>query len=79
MVGYILISMGSTWPFILMYRSCDIRHTGFRRLTVVNGTPRNWGVTGVPEITQILLYREKKRDQDRGLVRASTSWSLMET
>ena len=27
------------WPFLLMYGSHDLRHTGFRRLTVVNGTP----------------------------------------
>ena len=25
--------------------SHDMRHTGFRRLTVVNGTPGFWGVT----------------------------------
>ena len=29
---------------LLMYGSHDMRHTGFRRLTVVNGTPRFWGV-----------------------------------
>ena len=31
---------------LLMYESHDMRHTGFHRLTVVNGTPVNWGVTG---------------------------------
>ena len=31
--------MGPTWPFLFMYGSHDMRHTGFRRLTVVNGTP----------------------------------------
>ena len=31
--------MGSMWPFLLMYGSHDMRHTGFRGLTVVNGTP----------------------------------------
>ena len=31
--------MGPTWPFLLMDRSHGMRHTGFRRLTVVNGTP----------------------------------------
>ena len=30
---------GPTWPFLFMYGSHDMRHTGFRRLTVVNGTP----------------------------------------
>ena len=37
--------MGPTWPFLLMYGSHDMRHTGFRKLTVVNGTPGFWGVT----------------------------------
>ena len=27
------------WPFLLIYGSHDMTHTGFRRLTVVNGTP----------------------------------------
>ena len=31
------------WPFLLMYGSHDMRHTGFRRLTVVNGTPGSLG------------------------------------
>ena len=35
--------MGPTWPYLLMYGSHDMRHTGFRRLTVVNGTPRDLG------------------------------------
>ena len=30
---------GPTWPFLFMYGSHDMRHIGFRRLTVVNGTP----------------------------------------
>ena len=33
------------WLFLLMYGSHYMRHTGFRRLTMVNGTPGNWGVT----------------------------------
>ena len=32
--------MGPKGPFLLMYGSHDTRHAGFRRLTVVNGTPR---------------------------------------
>ena len=32
---------------LLMYGSHDMRHTGFRRLTVVNGTPEVRGVTGL--------------------------------
>ena len=35
--------MGPTWPFLLMYEPHDMRHTGFRRLTVVNETPRDLG------------------------------------
>ena len=30
---------GPYWVILLMYESHDMRHTGFRRLTVVNGTP----------------------------------------
>ena len=33
------------WPFLLTYGSHEMRLTGFRRLTVVNGTPGKWGVT----------------------------------
>ena len=33
------------WVILLKYGSHDMRHTGFRRLTVVNGTPGFWGVT----------------------------------
>ena len=33
------------WPFLLMYGSHDMRHIGFRRLTVVNGTLGGRGVT----------------------------------
>ena len=36
---------GPYWVILLMYGSRDMRHTGFRRLTVVNGSPRFWGVT----------------------------------
>ena len=40
---------GQMLPFLLMYGSHDMRHTGFRRLTVVNGTPEDWGVTKSPK------------------------------
>ena len=30
---------GPDWVILLMYWSHDMRHIGFRRLTVVNGTP----------------------------------------
>ena len=36
---------GLYWVILLMYGSHDMRHTGFRRLTVVNGTPGIWGAT----------------------------------
>ena len=29
--------MDPAWPFLLMFESHDMRHTGFRRLIVVNG------------------------------------------
>ena len=35
---------GPYWVILLIYGSHDMRHTGFRRLTLVNGTPENWGV-----------------------------------
>ena len=34
---------GPYWVILLMYGSHDMRHTGFRRLMVVNGTPGFWG------------------------------------
>ena len=36
---------GLYWVILLMYGSHDMRHTSFHRLTVVNGTPGNWGIT----------------------------------
>ena len=33
---------GPYWFILLKYGSHDMRHTGFRRLTVVNGTPGFW-------------------------------------
>ena len=36
---------GLYWVILLKYGSHDMRHTGFRRLMVVNGTPGFWGVT----------------------------------
>ena len=35
----------SMWSFLLTYGSHDMRLTGLRKLTVVNETPRKWGVT----------------------------------
>ena len=44
---------GPYWVTLLKYESHGMRHTGFRRLTVVNKTPGFWGVThyGVEEST----------------------------
>ena len=43
MYGFVIVwtSMdnGPSWVILLMYGSHDMRHTGFRRLTVVNETP----------------------------------------
>ena len=36
---------GPYWVILLMYESHDMRHTSFRRLTVVNDTLGFWGVT----------------------------------
>ena len=34
---------GPDVAILLLYGSHDMRHAGFRRLTVVNGTPREMG------------------------------------
>ena len=39
---------------LLMYGSHDMRHTSFRRLTVVNGTPENWGVTITTQMNLVI-------------------------
>ena len=40
---------------VLMYGSHDMRHVGFCKLTVVNGTPGNWGVTSLIYLMYFLL------------------------
>ena len=52
--------MGPTWPFLLMYESHNMRHTGFHRLTVVNET------LGVPGVT--LIYFDSLRIYMSGYV-----------
>ena len=52
---------GPYWVILLMYGSHDMRHTGFRRLTVVNGTPESGRhssniVYSAP--SQYILYRD---------------------
>ena len=42
---------GPYWVILLKYGSHDMRHTGFRRLTVVNGTLGFWVVTLGPHFT----------------------------
>ena len=48
---------GPYWVILLMYGSHDMRHTGFRRLTVVNGTPGFWGVTAWYQSLGIRILR----------------------
>ena len=53
---------GPYWVILLKYGSHDMRHTGFRRLTVVNETPGFWGVTAPPTFCfnlscLVLFYR----------------------
>ena len=36
---------GPYWVILLLYESHDMRHTGFHKLMVVNGTLGFWGVT----------------------------------
>ena len=36
---------GPYWVILLKYGSYNMRDTGFRRLTVVNGIPWFWGAT----------------------------------
>ena len=54
---------GPYWVILLMNGSHDMRHTGFRGLTVVYGTPGFWGVIGMnlydcftPEFNHMLLF-----------------------
>ena len=44
---YGLVWMMGPRVILLMYESHDMRHTGFCRLTVVNGTPGFWGATHI--------------------------------
>ena len=49
MYGFVTVwasmDIGSYWVILFMYESHDMRHTGFRGLTVINGTLGFWGVT----------------------------------
>ena len=62
MYGYVTIwtSMDDRpyWVILLMYESHDMRHTGFRRLTVVNGTPGFWGV--IEKVVEEKIMRKSK-------------------
>ena len=49
---------GPYWVILLMYESHDMRHTGFRRLTVVNRTLGFWSFTvGESVETQVVSMR----------------------
>ena len=54
---------GPYWVILLMYGSHDMRHTGFRRLMVVNGTPGFWGVTG--KMLKLYFYLGVSNGPDR--------------
>ena len=58
--------MGSVGSFLLMYGSQCMRHIGFRRLTVVNGTLGFWAITKIIYIyIYIYIYRERERERER--------------
>ena len=61
MYGFVTVWMsmddGPYWVILLMYGSHDMRHTCFRRLTVVNGTPGFWGVTNLYQSLGIPILR----------------------
>ena len=46
---------GPYWVILLMYGSHDMRHTGFRKLTLVNGTLDFWGVTATSRLASRLI------------------------
>ena len=52
---------GPTWPFLFTYGSHDMRHTGFRRLTMINGTPGDWGVTKTIVFKKVLSHMENDK------------------
>ena len=56
--------MGPIGVILLMYDSHDMRHTGFRRLTVVNGTPEKWGVIEKLYRDTEILCRDNQEQQE---------------
>ena len=52
---------GPYWVTLLKYGSHGMRHTGFRRLTVVNRTPGFWGVTYITTTTYLYGPSKKAR------------------
>ena len=56
---------GPTWPFLLTYGSHDMRHTGFRRLTVVSGLPGFGASHFVGDILIYSQYEEEHKDHLR--------------
>ena len=47
------------WVILLTYGSHDVRHIGFCRLTVVNGTLGFWGLTICSELDEEFDTRSK--------------------
>ena len=52
---------GPYWVILLMYGSHDMRHTGFRRLTLVNETP-GFGVSHF--VDDILIYSQPEWEHE---------------
>ena len=63
---------GPYWVILLMYGSHDMRHRGFRRLTVVNGTP------GILGFTNTFPHFNPKMGTKTRVGRIPTSWSVDE-
>ena len=59
---------GPYWAILLMYGSHYMRHTGFRRLMVVNGTP---GFLGCHTITSSTTMKEGEEQVFMGYSRSS--------
>ena len=59
---------GPYWAILLMYGSHDMRHTGFHRLTVFNGTPGFWGVTELCWLLEEKNMNPKRHAKEKGAV-----------
>ena len=62
---------GPYWVILLMYGSHDMRHIGFRMLTVVNGTP------GFRVLQSITPFKHQQH-WNKILLSYTVSWALQE-